>query len=95
MLGRWCLRHLAIAEPNGLRYRNAQLALRRVRRDIDALLALVLPELVPDLPALVCLNLLRALPYSTDTAVGRFILDRVEALLPSCRTLTSLTARIA
>jgi aminoglycoside phosphotransferase len=95
LLGRWCLRHLAIAEPNGLRYRNAQVALRRVRRDIDALLALVLPDLIPDLPALVCLNLMRAFPYSTDAAICRFILDRVEALLPSCRTLIPLPARIA
>jgi aminoglycoside phosphotransferase (APT) family kinase protein len=83
LLGHWCLRHLA-ADPVGRR--NAELALRQVRTDIDDLVAEVQPGLLADLPALVCLHLLRALPYCGRPADGAFILDRIEAVLPLCRT---------
>ncbi len=85
LMGLWCLRHMAIADTASLRYRNAQLALRHLRRGIDTLLASRVGDLIADLPALVCLNLMRALPYSIDEAVCQFIFDRVEALLPACR----------
>jgi aminoglycoside/choline kinase family phosphotransferase len=88
LTGQWCLRRLAIDEPDGLCYRNAQVALRRVRSDVDTLLQSLWPDLLPELPALVCLNLMRAFPYSNDPAVCLFILDRVEALLPDCRATT-------
>lgn len=85
LLGQWCLRRLALTRAGTIEHLNAQLALQRLRRDMDILLHAMVPELVPELPALTCLNLLRALPYSTDEAVCRFILDRIKALLPRCR----------
>jgi aminoglycoside phosphotransferase (APT) family kinase protein len=83
LLGHWCLRHLA-ADPIGRR--NAELALRQLRTDIDEVVAESRPGLLADLPALVCLHLLRALPYSAQPADSAFILERIETLLPLCRT---------
>jgi len=83
LLGQWCLRHLA-ADPIG--QRNAALILRHLRTDMDEVVRDARPGLLADLPSLVCLHLLRALPYSTQQANSAFILDRIETLLPLCRT---------
>jgi len=82
LLGHWCLRHLA---TDRIGQRNAELALRQLRTDMDQVVADLRPGLRSDLPALVCLHLLRALPYSTQPAASAFILDRIETLLPLCR----------
>ncbi len=85
LAGHWCLRRLAVDGAAAATYREAVRVLSDLRAAVDHQLAQMLPELLPELPALVCLNLMRALPYSSTQSDCAFILDRVEALLPSCR----------
>ena len=86
LLGHWCLRRLAQRQVTGVPDpQRAERALSRLREAVDHLAIRMMPELMPDLPALTCLNLMRALPYSSNAADGHFILTRVESLLPMCR----------
>lgn len=78
--GFWCLRGLA-REGASLRFLNAVLALRRLRAVVDEVVAAELPELPRLLPALVGLNLLRTLPYCTETATALFVIDRARVVL--------------
>lgn len=84
LMGLWCIRHLAISQPNSVHLRNSWLAMLRMKKGVDDLIENALPDLLRYIPSLVCLNLLRALPYCTDEAVGNFIIQRIEALLPFC-----------
>ncbi len=79
--GLWCLRHLAAEDRNTLAYKNAIIAMRRFRAEIDQVVAAALPGFHAGLPSLVALHLMRALPYCEDTATIVYILNRVHAVI--------------
>ena len=79
--GLWCLRHLAAEDGNTLAYKNAVIAMRRFRAEIDHAIEAALPGFHAGLPPLVALHLMRALPYCEDTATIIYILNRVHAVI--------------
>ena len=81
VLGFWCIRTIAIDTPASVDYRNAAQALRRVRIEIDKVVGRMLPNLMPHLPALAALNLLRTLPYCREPAVADYVIHRIGEIL--------------
>ena len=79
--GLWCLRHLAAEDGSTLAYKNAVIAMRRLRAEIDQVVERALPGFHAGLPPLVALHLMRALPYCGDTATIVYILNRVHAVI--------------
>ncbi|HVY15778.1 MAG TPA: phosphotransferase [Rhodopila sp.] len=79
--GQWFLRHLAVRDPEGVDLLNARLNLVRAVGHFEHVLAGFFPGDAARLPALAAFHLLRTLPYATDPAVGRYVLDRVDALV--------------
>lgn len=79
--GLWCLRGMEREAHGALAYANARQVLNRLRGMLLAMVQDMEPRLLPLLPRLVALNLMRVLPYCRDAATGKFVLARVGAVL--------------
>jgi aminoglycoside phosphotransferase len=79
--GYWCLRALYGAEDGGVRLLNATQKLHGLGARFRRLAAELDGPLVDRLPQLAALGLFRAIPYTQDEAVRRFLCRRIVHLL--------------
>lgn len=79
--GHWCLRHLVLADPEGIEALNAQLAMSRAAAGIVSLLVEAIPGGAARLAPLVAFHLLRTLPYARNPLVVDYVLQRITAVL--------------
>ena len=69
LFGHWCLRHLVLADPEGIEALNAQLAMSRAAATVAVRLAETIPGGPDRLAPLVAFHLLRTLPYARNPFV--------------------------
>ena len=81
LLGHWCLRHLVVADPEGIAVLNAQLALSRAAARFEGLFGPMIPGGMVRLRPMVAFHLLRTLPYAGDSLVVGYVLRRIGAVL--------------
>lgn len=79
--GHWCLRHLVLADPEGIEALNAQLAISRAAAGVAPMLAEGVPGGCARLAPLVAFHLLRTLPYARNPLVVDYVLQRIAAVL--------------
>lgn len=84
LLGHWALRDLAADPYRSSKLQLAQEQFDRLRAAMDDVIGAVAPEAADRLPELVCLSLIRALPYAQEEQTAGYIIDRVEQILGSC-----------
>lgn len=80
LIGHWCIRDSGIDDPGSIAHGTALMALHRLRRAVEPVIARRIPALPAALPKLAALNLMRALPYTRDARVAAYILRQVAAL---------------
>jgi hypothetical protein len=81
LLGLWCLRKIALGNSRSVSMRNAEIAIRSIRQEVDSIIRDVDVSMVATIPMLVCLNLMRVLPYCTDSSTCEYVLDRIDQVL--------------
>lgn len=81
--GHWCMRALYREQPGSTAWLNARQRMEHMDAAVLAIAGRLEPLLLPRLPQLGALHLLRALPYTRDENLAAFILARAAALLES------------
>lgn len=79
--GHWCLRHLVLADPEGIEALNAQLAMSRAAAGVVPMLIEDIPDGYARLAPLIAFHLLRILPYARNPLVVDYVLQRVAVVL--------------
>jgi len=81
ILGHWCLRETALADPYGMKTVNAQMALARLASLLAPAMGALIPRFRPLLCQLACFHLFRTLPYARNAHIPAYVVQRMTALL--------------
>lgn len=84
-VGLWCLRKLAVQQPNSIDFLNARMNLKWLENEIATLGRTLFPQHTDHLPRMAALHLMRTLPYTTDKAEAVFTLQNIMSLLTATR----------
>lgn len=81
LMGQWCLRELAIQQPDSTELLNAQMALARLTRTIGPAFDTVLPKHQQRMAQLASFHLMRTLPYAASPNTAAYVVKRIAAIL--------------
>jgi hypothetical protein len=81
LVGLWCLRRLWATAQTSTALRNSVGYIRQLKAEIDQVVMDCEPDILPFIPQLVVLNLLRTLPYCRDEATAKFVITRSHDIL--------------
>jgi aminoglycoside phosphotransferase len=81
LMGHWCLRHVVLADPEGVEALNARLAMSRAAARMERVVGPMIEGGVERLRPLIAFHLMRTLPYARDSLIVDYVLQRVEAVL--------------
>ena len=81
VIGHWCLRNLALAQPDSMELLNAQVAMARTETALAPAIGAMVPGGRDRLAQLASFHLTRTLPYARSADIVGYVVRRIEVLL--------------